>query len=67
MCNRGAGYGLEIPVDYIFFSHEKGIKWLKNKLEVVENELASNVEHYWKKSCVSSVMFHSETVCCFYF
>ena len=40
---------------------------VENKLEVVENELASNVEHYWKKSCVSSVMFHSEIVYSFYF
>ena len=42
--NRGAWYGLEIPVDYVFFSHGKAIKWLQNKFEVVEKELASNVK-----------------------
>ena len=43
-------------------------RWLKkNKLEAVEKELASNVEHCLKRSYVSSVTFYSETICSFYF
>ena len=34
---------------------------------MVEKKLASNVEHCLKQSCVSSVMFYSETVCSFTF
>ena len=30
--NRGAGYGLEIPVIYKINGHEKGIKWIKSKI-----------------------------------
>ena len=36
------------PYIIIFFSHEKAIKWLKNKLEEAEKELESNVEHCLK-------------------
>ena len=31
--NRGAGYGLEIPVIYTFNGHEKAIKWIKSKIQ----------------------------------
>lgn len=32
--NRGAGYGLEIPCEYIFFGdNETSIPWLKSKIE----------------------------------
>ena len=33
--NRGGGYGLEIPVSYHFYGHEKGVNWLKNRLEAI--------------------------------
>ena len=31
--NRGAGYGLEIPVIYKFPGHEKAIEWIKSKIQ----------------------------------
>ena len=31
--NRGAGYGLEIPVIYTFNGHEKAIEWIKSKIQ----------------------------------
>ena len=31
--NRGAGYGLEIPVIYTFNDHEKTIEWIKSKIQ----------------------------------
>ena len=31
--NRGAGYGLEIPVIYTFNRHEKAIEWIKSKIQ----------------------------------
>ena len=31
--NRGAGYGLEIPVIYTFSGHEKAIEWIKSKIQ----------------------------------
>ena len=32
--NRGAGYGLEIPCEYIFYGDTKmSLPWLKSKLE----------------------------------
>ena len=30
--NRGAGYGLEIPIIYTFSGHEKAIEWIKSKI-----------------------------------
>ena len=34
--NRGAGYGLEIPVKYGFCGQEKIVKWLTKKLETMK-------------------------------
>ena len=31
--NRGAGYGLEIPVVYTFNGHEKVTEWIKSKIQ----------------------------------
>ena len=31
--NRGAGYGLEIPLIYTFNGHEKAIEWTKSKIQ----------------------------------
>ena len=43
--NRGAGYGLEIPCQYIFYGDTKmSLPWLKSKLECLGyNVLADNV------------------------
>ena len=34
--NRGTGYGLEIPVCFIFQDHVKGKAWLKKKIKDTE-------------------------------
>ena len=31
--NRGAAYGLEIPVIYTLNRHEKAIDWMKSKIQ----------------------------------
>ena len=31
--NKGAGYGLEIPVKYIFYGHQKAIDWIEKVIE----------------------------------
>ena len=31
--NRGAGYGLEIPVIYTLNGHEKAFEWIKSKIQ----------------------------------
>ena len=33
--NRGVGYGLEIPAEYIFYGNEKAIQWAKRTLDAV--------------------------------
>ena len=30
--NRDAGYGLEIPVEYVFNNNEKALQWAKKNL-----------------------------------
>ena len=34
--NRGAGLGLEIPVDFIFYGDSRVIVWLKNSIEKLD-------------------------------
>ena len=34
--NRGAGLGLEIPVDYFFYGDSRVIAWLKNSIEKLD-------------------------------
>ena len=33
--NRGVGYGLEIPAEYMFYGNEKAIQWEKRMLKMV--------------------------------
>ena len=33
--NRGVGYGLEIPAEYIFYENEKAIQWVNRTLDGV--------------------------------
>ena len=42
--NRGAGFGLEIPVDYNFYGDSRITTWLKKGLEKLDNSLNVNVE-----------------------
>ena len=41
--NRGAGYGLEIPVTYSIFGPEKAVEWLKR-------HVAREVEDVYNKT-----------------
>ena len=41
VCVKGAGYGLEIPAEYIFYGNEKAIQWAKRTLD--------GVNGMWKK------------------
>ena len=37
--NRGVGYGLEIPNEYIFYDNEKDIQWAKRTLDGVDGNV----------------------------
>ena len=37
--NRGAGYGLEIPAEYIFYGNEKAIQWAKRILDGIDGNV----------------------------
>ena len=37
--NRGGGFGLEVPVDYIFYGKEKAIKWLLSRISSIDKAL----------------------------
>ena len=41
--NHGGGYGLEIPVCFIFQGHFKGIAWVKKKIEDAEKMVQSGI------------------------
>ena len=48
--NRGAGYGLEISVCFIFQGHVKGIAWGKKKIEDAEKMVQSRIEKCMKNT-----------------
>ena len=37
--NRGVGYELEIPAEYIFYGNEKAIQWAKRTLDGVDGNV----------------------------
>ena len=41
--NRGAGYGLEIPAEYISYGNEKAIQWIKKTLDGVDCNVKEKV------------------------
>ena len=41
--NRGAGYGLEIPVEYVFNGNEKALQWAKKNLDNVDANVNKKV------------------------
>ena len=43
--NRGAGYGLEIPAKFHFHGLENAIRWIKTKIDKIEN----NINHCLNK------------------
>ena len=46
--NRGAGYGLEMPLLFIFQGHVEGIAWGKKKIEDAEKMVQSRIEKSMK-------------------
>ena len=42
--NRGAGFGLEIPVNYIFYGNSRVIFWLEKNLNKLEKALSAKIE-----------------------
>ena len=34
--NRGAGYGLEIPAEYVFYGNEEAFQWVKKNLDNID-------------------------------
>ena len=41
--NRNAGYGLEIPVEYVFNSNEKDLQWAKKNLDNIDENVNKKV------------------------
>ena len=37
--NRGVGYGLEIPAEYLFYGNERGIQWVKRTLDDIDGNV----------------------------
>ena len=37
--NRGVVYGLEIPLEYIFYGNKKAIQWTKRTLDGVDGNV----------------------------
>ena len=49
--NRGAGYGLQIPICFIFQGHVKGIAWIKKEIEDAEKMVQSR-----NKKCMKNAL-----------
>ena len=43
--NHGAGYGLEIPVNFKFFGSAKAIQWSENAVKKVIQNIDQRVKH----------------------
>ena len=41
--NRGVGYGLKLPAEYIFYGNEKAIQWAKRTLDGVDENVKKKV------------------------
>ena len=41
--NRGTGYGLEIPVEYVFNGNEKALQWAKKNLDNIDANVNKKV------------------------
>ena len=46
--NRGAGYGLEIPVNFHFYGSENAIVWIRSKITNREKKLSQTVNRCLK-------------------
>ena len=54
--NRGAGYGLEIPVQYIFVGAEKAVEWAEKHIKKVFENVNKNVIKCLKWKNVKKLM-----------
>ena len=50
MVKRGAGYGLEIPVCFVFQGHVKGVHWRKKKIDEAEKKVQARFEKCMKNA-----------------
>ena len=61
--NRGVGYGLKIPVEYIFYGDGKTIQWAKRTLDGVNGNVKKKSSKMFKivllkkKSAISDFRF----------
>ena len=63
--DQSGSYGLEIPFSYHFYSHEKGVNWLKKRLELIGKDIVKETKHYlndfkeinWNMFRWSSIIF----------
>ena len=46
--NRGGGYGLEIPADYIFLGDAKAIRWISGRISSIDKDLDKTYNKCWK-------------------
>ena len=60
--NEGGGCRLEIPVSYHFYVHEKGLNWLKNRLEAIGKTLEKDIKHCLKACILYFLFFHQMIV-----
>ena len=42
--NRGAGCGLEVPVEYLFSGDVRAMNWLRGRLKSIDDELQRKLE-----------------------
>ena len=40
--NRGVEYGLQIPIYFVFQGHEKGVEWIKKKIDEAEKKVQTH-------------------------
>ena len=57
--NRGVGYGLEIPAEYIFYENEKAIQWVNRTLDGVGGNVKKKVLRCLKYSLLGG-NFHGD-------
>ena len=46
--NQRGGYWLDIPVLDHFCGHRRGVNWLKNRLEAINENLEKDIKHCFK-------------------
>ena len=49
--NRGSGYGLEIPVKFIFQGTSRAINWIRKRISEVDDGVQAKVDRCLKMQC----------------